>query len=320
MPNNTWWAYGFKLVKGDNGVESNPGIFEFKKAVRDQLSDVIAAEEADDTIEVDPFTHPDEGRPILLTYDSKAKKSADYYKVSLSKKATVLSDEDLQWLFEQPSLTSQLTDVYDKKQFDMAVEGLRLFDTENDIELFDEDDFQEILKEIETELDGDNSKADKKKTSTKKKDEEEEDEPKKKISKKEDEPKKKLVKKEEDEEEKPSTKSKKVLEEVEEDEEEVPFKKSSDIFDDMDREELKDWIGENLEEGTYTLKKSMSDDDIRDMIRERNKPASSTKKKVSEEEEEEEKPISKSKETPSDSQETKKRPTLDELKAKFSKK
>lgn len=294
LPNNTWWAYGFKLVKGDNGIESNPGIFEFKKSVRDQLSDVIAAEEADDTIEVDPFTHPDEGRPILLTYDSKAKKNSDYYKVSLSKKASVLSDEDLQWLFEQPSLTSQLSNVYDKKQFDMAIEGLRFFDSENDIDLFEEDEFQEILKELESDIKAESKPAESSKAKTSKKEE---------VAEKKSSLKKKEEVEEEDEVEE-APKGKKV--------------KEGDIFDDMDRDDLKEWIGENLEEGSYTLKKSMSDDDIRDMIREKSK---TLKKKSTIEEEDEEDPIeTKSEEEDKSKDDKKKRPTLDELKQKFGKK
>lgn len=294
LPNNTWWAYAFKLVKGDNGIESNPGIFEFKKAVRDQLSDVIAAEEADDTIEVDPFTHPDEGRPILLTYDSKAKKSADYYKVSLSKKASVLTDEDLQWLFEQPSLTSQLSGVYDKKQFSMAIEGLRFFDSENDIDLFEEDEFQDILKELESDIKAESKPVESSKTKTSKKEE---------VVEKKSAPKKKEEVEEEDEVEE-APKGKKV--------------KDGDIFDDMDRDDLKEWIGENLEEGSYTLKKSMSDDDIRDMIREK---AKTLKKKSTIEEEDEEDPIeTKSEEEDKPKDDKKKRPTLDELKQKFGKK
>ena len=90
----------------------------------------------------------------------------------------------------------------------------------------------------------------------------------------------------EEEEEKPSKKSakKKVEEEPEDSEEEDSEEEDSeeeetddeddseeeetdgDEFDDMDRKELKHYIKEN--ELEITVKKSMSDDDIRDLIRE----------------------------------------------------
>ena len=122
---------------------------------------------------------------------------------------------------------------------------------------------------------------------------------------------------EEEEEEKPKKPAKKASKKVEEpeeeeedeDEEEEEDEDEGDQFDEMDRSALKAYIKEN--ELDITVKKSMSDDDIREAIR----------AEVGEEEEEDEKPAPKAKastktaEKPAPKKEEKKAPAKSDKKA-----
>lgn len=125
------------------------------------------------------------------------------------------------------------------------------------------------------------------------------------------------VEEEEEEEEKPKKPAKKASKKVEEpeeeeedeDEEEEEDEDEGDQFDEMDRSALKAYIKEN--ELDITVKKSMSDDDIREAIR----------AEVGEEEEEDEKPAPKAKastktaEKPAPKKEEKKAPAKSDKKA-----
>lgn len=132
---------------------------------------------------------------------------------------------------------------------------------ENGIEGMEEEDTDTILDIAESFVEDDNAGDDEPQT-----EEEENDELAEEVE-------------EEEEEEKPKKPAKKASKKVEEPEEE----EEGDEFDDMDRSSLKAYIKDN--ELDITVKKSMTDDDIREAIR----------AEVGEEEEEDEKPAPKSK-------------------------
>lgn len=261
-PQFSWICYA-AVVRPDE--EARAKLWEFKKMVRDQLNKLACSEDADDVIEVDPFTDPDDGQPINVTYNKNPnkKKGENFYDVAFpaKSKARPLSDEEIEYFMKQKPLT-EIIGKYGIADFNRALDGLQNFDQENEIDLFEDEDWLEHLEEIKAQYDED--------------EEEQEEKPAKKTTKK---PVKPAEEEEEEEEEKPAKKAP---------------KREEDEFDDMDRTELKAYINEN--ELEISVKKSMSDDDLRDAIRQELASQEETSEKDNEpepEEEEEEKPRSK---------------------------
>ena len=243
-PQYSWICYA-DIINGDEAL--SPKLWEFKKTVRDGLNKLSFSEDEDEPIEVDPFTDVDEGLPVLVKYlkNPDKKKGENYYEVSFAKKpvARPLTDEELD-AFAKLKPLSEVVPAYGIKEFDRALEGLQQFDEDNDLGMFEDDEWLEIVEKVKSQY----SETE----------EEEEDKPKKTT---------------------PKTVAKPKKEEVEEEEEETEESNSTDgdEFDDMDRSALKKYIVNNSLD--ITVKKSMTDDDIRELIR--------NAKPVSEEEEEE---------------------------------
>ena len=226
IPQTVWRAYGWKLVKDE---EPKFGIFEFKRSVRDEINSISIIEDEDEAIEIDPFTDLEEGCPIIVKYDSKAKKSSDYYKVTLSKHAYPVDDDMFEEFSKQKPLSQLYRGCYTIEDYKKAVEGLRIFDIDNEIDLIDEPEFKAIMAEVKAQY----TQDDDEKSSKKKRQDDDEDE--------DEKPKKsKKVVDDEDENEdyKPSKKSKKV-EDEDEDEDERPSKKRSNKDDDDEEDEEK---------------------------------------------------------------------------------
>ena len=267
-PQYSWLCYA-SIVTPDE--ELHPKVWEFKKMVRDALNKLAFDEDNDEPIEVDPFTDPDDGLVLAVKYLKKPnkKKGENYYEVDFAKTgkkkeaySRAITDEELE-AFSRLKPLNEVVPRYTKKEFDRALEGLQCWDEEFDFNLFDDDEWLEIVESVKEQYNGSSD------------DDDEDEKPKKKTVKKTS----KKVEEEEDaddeEEKKPAKKSakKKVEEEPEDSEDEDSEEDDSeeeetdgDEFDDMDRKELKHYIKEN--ELEITVKKSMSDDDIRDLIRE----------------------------------------------------
>lgn len=248
-PQYSWLCYADK-INGDDQLRAK--IWEFKKMVRDAMNKLAFSEDEDEVIEVDPFTDPDEGLPIMVTYrkNPNKKKGENFYEVSFPKKVSArpLTDEEIEYFMTLKPL-NEILSKYGMKDFERALEGLQNFDEENEIGLFDDDDWIEHLEEIKAQYDSDDSEADsapKKKTAVKKA------------------VKKAYAKSEDDEEE-----EKDEADDEEEDDEEADDEEENDEdgdeFDSMDRVALKKYITANSLE--ISVKKSMSDDDLRNAIR-----------------------------------------------------
>ena len=250
--------------------------------VRDSLNRLAFNEDDDEPIEVDPFTDVDDGLPIVVTYrkNPNKKKGENFYEVSFPKKVTArpLTDEEIEYFMTLKPI-QEVVGRYGQKDFEKALEGLQNFDEDNEIGLFEEEDWLNHLEEIKAQYDSD--------------EDEEEEKPKRKTKKSK----------------KETRKAKKVVEEPEEEEEEEEeqpeetAEAEDDEFTDMDRSELKKYIAKNKLD--IVVKKSMSDDDIRELIR-----AAASKEEEPEEEEEE------SEEEP---EEEPARITLDDIRKKLKK-
>ena len=264
-PQFSWLCYA-DVVR--DGEELKPKIWEFKKMVRDLLNKLAFNEDEDEPIEVDPFTDPDEGLPVMVKYlkNPNKKKGENYYEVNFAKKpvARPLTDEELEY-FSNVKPLSEVNPTYTMRDFDRALEGLQNFDEENEFSLFNDDDWLEIVEKVKSQYDSVDSADDEEKSSKKK-----------------------------------ITKSVKNVEDVEEDEDseaeedEEIDEDSDDEYAEMDRKELKSVIRDKGLD--ISVKKSMSDDDIREAIREALNNADEVEEDEAEEDEEdeaEEKPVGK---------------------------
>ena len=243
-PQYSWLCYADR-VNGDEQLRAK--LWEFKKMVRDAMNKLAFSEDEDEVIEVDPFTDPDEGLPINVTYrkNPNKKKGENYYEVAFPKKVSArpLTDEEIEYFMTLKPL-SEVINKYGMRDFERALEGLQNFDEDNEIGLFDDDDWLEHLEEIKAQYDADEEEEKPKKSA------------KKVVNKDTSAPKKAVVEDEdEDDDEDDDTP------EEDDDAEDA----EGDEFDDMDRSELKKYISKNGLE--ISVKKSMSDDDLREAIR-----------------------------------------------------
>lgn len=275
-PSYTWLCYAAKIVDGE---ALRAKLWEFKKSVRDLLNKLAMSEDDDEPIEVDPFTDVDEGLPISVTYNKNPnrKKGENYYDVVFPKKvkARPITDEEIEYFMTLKPL-NEILSRYGMRDFEKALEGLQNFDEDNDIGLFDDDEWLEHLEAIKAQYDSE--------------DEDDEDNKGRKSSKKKESRKAQKVEdadeednddeddEEEDEEEEPkkgseknSKKGKKVEPEPDEEDEEgdeedeEEDKEEGDEFDDMDRKALKKYVEKNGLD--VTIKKSMDENEIREAIR-----------------------------------------------------
>lgn len=273
LPSYSWICYADK-VQPDTELKAK--LWEFRKVVRDALNRLTFTEDEDEAIETDPFTDIDEGLPVMVSYNKNPnrKKGENYYDVAFAKKPTPrqLTDAELEY-FSTLKPLNEIIGKYTMQDFDRALAGLQIFDEEHEIGLFDDDDWLEKVEEIRAQYDSEDDEDDgkrksAKKTSKKKSDDDDDDEDekpaKKKSSKKSDD------EDEDEEDEKPAKKGKAKKQPEPEDEDEDDDNDSDsdeddDELDGLDRSELKKYIKENGLE--VTVKKSMSDDDIREAIR-----------------------------------------------------
>ena len=260
-PQYSWLCYADK-INGDDQLCAK--LWEFKKMVRDAINKLAFSEDEDEVIEVDPFTDPDEGLPIMVTYrkNPNKKKGENFYEVSFPKKVSArpLTDEEIEYFMSLKPL-SEVINRYGMRDFERALEGLQNFDTENEIDLFEDEDWLEHLEEIKAQYDAEEDSEDSKpaKKSTKK------------VVKKVAEPE------DDEEEDEPEDNTEEDSDEEDDEEEE-----SGDEFDKLDRSALKKYIVDNDLE--ISVKKSMSDDDLRNAIR----SAKSSATDVDDEDEDEE--------------------------------
>ena len=152
--NTTWIAYADK-IKADGTKDF--GLVELKKTVRDALNSQAALEAEDQEITIDPYTGPDDGKPILIKYNKKAKKASDYYKVQVSSKLLALTEDELEAFDSKTPLDDMFGKIYTERDFDTALEGLRHFDEANEMEVFESQEFQDIIEDLRNQIDeGDN--------------------------------------------------------------------------------------------------------------------------------------------------------------------
>lgn len=132
----------------------------------------ISVEMSDDeTVSFDIFSQLEGAYPLVITMgeDDKGKKT---YSLSagIPKKGqtwddffeeTVIPDEDMEYfLNEVPTLEEIYKDVYSQKDFNMALDGLKRFDEENEYDIFADDGFLTEIEEMAALIPEDGGKDD----------------------------------------------------------------------------------------------------------------------------------------------------------------
>lgn len=247
---NSWVAYASEVGEDDEPL--HPKVWEFKKTVRDMLRNLACDEDGDSIIEDDPFTDPNDGLIVRVKYNNKPdkKRGENFYEVSLGKtpKKRPLTDEELEE-FDKMTPLSELFEGYSIDDFEDALKSLQTFDEEEGIEAFDMPEWLDVVEEVRSQF---------KSTSKKAKKDEDDEKPAKKASKKPEvksKPEPKPEPEDDDEDD----------EDEDEDAEDDDDNGNYDKYDEMSREELKRHIKSSGLE--ISVKKSMSDDDIRQAIR-----------------------------------------------------
>ena len=158
-----------------------------------RIKEISVEQSDDDTVSFDIFSQMEGAYPLVITMgeDDKGKKT---YSLSagMPKKGqswdeffeeTAIPDEDMEYfLNEVPSLEEIYKDSYRTKDFEMALDGLKRFDEENNYDIFSDDEFLNEIEEMAAMLPDDSQPEEDKKTPFNE-DEEEKPAPKKQVVK-----------------------------------------------------------------------------------------------------------------------------------------
>lgn len=144
-----WAMYAEKVV----GNAKSLAQLEVGKAVKIRINELIAIEEANQPIGSEsnnPLTQVDDRRALIVKYNSHAEDAKLYYITELdnsydqkTKKVNFypISDEELEAFLKLPSLSAMYKNCYTKRDFDLAMQGLEIFDERNEFGIFASNDF-----------------------------------------------------------------------------------------------------------------------------------------------------------------------------------
>lgn len=142
-------------INKDTLKETKFGLISLKKSVREGMLAKSNTESADEGIQTDPFTDPDDGFVTLITKDSKAGATdpGKYYSVDFYTKNWVPVKcplpEGFELKYEElKPLTELFEGIYTAKMFEKAMDGLQRFDAEHGYGVFEYDEFLDICEEI----------------------------------------------------------------------------------------------------------------------------------------------------------------------------
>lgn len=143
-----WQAWADNVHAG----KSEFGLLEISNATKAKIDKlVMAGDDAEGMIATDPFTDPDQGRVVVITYDPTNVVLADRYTVALDyMKPTPLTDEGIEQFMKFPPLAKMLRDTFYQDTFEKQVEGLKRFDDQHKFGVFENEEFMENLTAMAT--------------------------------------------------------------------------------------------------------------------------------------------------------------------------
>jgi hypothetical protein len=142
------------------------GRLELSPQITKRMEELNVTEQYDQPIETDIFSDPDNGYLLKIIYDKSAKKGKKFNisKVEFNPRGlkptevadalkkfqeeSRISDEKLEFWLNQKSLKELYKDVYSTRDFDLALDGLKRFDEENEFDIFENDEFLTELQAI----------------------------------------------------------------------------------------------------------------------------------------------------------------------------
>ena len=138
------------------------GRLELYESMIKEMNKLAISEDSDDVMMVDLFSDPDEGVPLIITKEKNDKNKWEYLiskdEPSRAKreswddffKRVKVTDKHLIELSEQKPLSELYgNDVYTKRDWDSALDGLKRFDEKNNFQIFENEDFVAELVELE---------------------------------------------------------------------------------------------------------------------------------------------------------------------------
>lgn len=159
-PKTTFVAYAIK--------EKKMGRLELYESMIKDMNKAAVTEEAEDVIDVDPFSDPNEGCELIITKQKqhdKQGKEINKWEFPVTKgepsrvkreswddyfERTMVTDEQLIELVKQEPLSKIMgNNVYTSRDFDFAIDGLRRLDDLHKYNIFENSEFLEELEAIQ---------------------------------------------------------------------------------------------------------------------------------------------------------------------------
>lgn len=151
--NLSWVMYANKISQGGKVL----GILEVSNGTKKKISKLASEiDSADDPLDSDPFTDPDEGIPLII--NKRGKGLDTEYEVSLKsvKKGKFnvellpdpLDDSDLEKLMNFKPLEKMFKNSFTRKDFEWQLEGLQRFDEDSEFNFFEEEEWLEKMETI----------------------------------------------------------------------------------------------------------------------------------------------------------------------------
>ena len=158
MPSTSFACYAWK--------NNELGRLELYETYMNEMNQITATmeDEQQEIFDFDIFSNPDKGFPLIIKKEQiKDEKSGKMKNVTVVSKGemkmnedwnsfferTRVSDKQLMELSDKESLKDMFVDVYSKRDFDLAIDGLRRFDEKYKFQIFENEEFLDQLKEIE---------------------------------------------------------------------------------------------------------------------------------------------------------------------------
>lgn len=159
-PKTTFVAYAIK--------DKKMGRLELYESMIKDMNKAAITEEAEDVIETDPFSDPNEGCELIITKQKqrdKQGKEINKWEFPVTKgepsrvkreswddyfERTMVTDDQLAELLKQESLSKIMgNNVYTSRDFDFAIDGLRRLDELHKFDIFENSEFLDELEAIQ---------------------------------------------------------------------------------------------------------------------------------------------------------------------------
>ena len=142
-----WSCYAHKI--GKDGTKQF-GILNVSSPLKDKINATAAFEDdSNSPITIDPFTDPDEGKAVIVTYNKGSEDKTKTYTAAIEFRGNyALTEEEVDHFLAQDSLEKLYgKECYTKKDFEKEYAGLQLFDEKNKFGIFENEDWMNFCEE-----------------------------------------------------------------------------------------------------------------------------------------------------------------------------